>query len=190
MKYKLEKFYNLVDGFNSLPTVGKKSALRFAYHIILNDSYGGMKLAHAIENALRNVRKCELCGGLSENEVCDICLDEMRQSNILCLVESPKDILVLEENGSYDGLYFVLENLDENTMEKLQQRVSQNSVTEIIFALTPSLSNDGIILYIEDKLANQNITFTKIAQGVPTGVNIENVDNLSLTKALTSRTKI
>lgn len=190
MKHKLEKFYNLVDGFNSLPTVGKKSALRFAYHIILNDSYGGMKLAHAIENALRSVRKCELCGGLSENEVCDICLDEMRQSSILCLVESPKDIFVLEENGSYDGLYFVLENLDENTMDRLQQRVSQNSVNEIIFALTPSLSNDGIILYIEDKLVNQNITFTKIAQGIPTGVSIENVDNLSLTKALTSRTKI
>lgn len=190
MKYKLEKFYNLVDGFNSLPTVGKKSALRFAYHIVLNDSYGGMKLAYAIESALRSVKKCELCGGLSEHEVCDICLDEMRQSNILCLVESPKDIFVLEENGSFDGLYFVLKDLSDDSIEKLQQRVTQNQVSEIIFALTPSLSNDGIILFIEDKLSNQDITFTKIAQGIPTGVSIENVDNLSLTKALSSRTKV
>lgn len=190
MKNGLEKFNNLVDAFNSLPTVGKKSALRYAYHLVLHDAYGGMKLAHALESALRDVRRCELCGGLSENEVCDICMDDMREQNTLCLVESAKDIFVLEENANYNGLYFVVESLEEEVVEKLIQRVKENSVSELIFALTPGLASDGVMLFIEDRLADFDITFTKIAQGVPTGVNLENVDNLSLSKALESRIKV
>lgn len=190
MKNGLEKFNNLVDAFNSLPTVGKKSALRFAYHLVLHDAYGGMKLAHALESALRDVRRCEWCGGLSENEVCDICMDEMREQGVLCLVESAKDIFVLEENASYNGLYFVIESLDEETITKLIHRVEENSINELIFALTPGLSSDGVMLFIEDRLSSFDIKFTKIAQGVPTGVNLENVDNLSLAKALESRTKV
>ncbi|PID47194.1 MAG: recombination protein RecR [Proteobacteria bacterium] len=190
MKNSLEKFNNLVDAFNALPTVGKKSAMRFAYHLVLKDSYGGMKLAYAIESAIRNTKKCELCGGLSEHEVCDICLDDTRDSGILCLVESVKDMLVLEENGAYEGLYFVLDSLDEEMILKLEKRIEENGVQEIIFALTPGLSSDGIMLFIEDKLSKFDLKFTKIAQGVPTGVNLENVDTLSLSKALQSRTKI
>ncbi len=190
MKGSLEKFENLVEAFSSLPTVGKKSAMRFAYHLVLKDSFAGMKLAHAIESAIKDIRKCSQCGGLSENEICDICLDESRQSNILCLVESAKDMLILEENGSYDGLYFVLEDLEEESLSKLFEVVKKSQVSEIIFALTPGLSSDGIMLFIEDKLKEYDINFTKIAQGVPTGVNLENVDTLSLSKALQSRTKL
>ncbi len=190
MKYKIEKFENLVDGFNSLPSIGKKSALRLAYHIVLNDAYAGMRLAHSIETALRSLRKCESCGGLSEHELCDICLDLDRQKDLLCIVENPKDILILEENANFEGIYFVLENLEEENIEKLQGIVEENGVKEIIFALTPNLQNDGIILFIEDKLKDSHVNFSKIAQGIPTGVNIENVDSLSLSKAILSRTKI
>ncbi len=190
MKQKLEKFENLVDGFNSLPSIGKKSALRLAYHIVLNDAYAGMRLAHSIETALRSLRKCDNCGGLSEHELCDICLDMERQREILCLVESPKDIFILEENGSFEGVYFVLESLEDEDIKKLQNLARENEVKELIFALTPNLQNDGIILFIEDKLKEYDIKFTKIAQGIPTGVSIENVDSLSLSKALLSRTKV
>ncbi len=190
MKQRLEKFDNLVEAFSSLPTVGKKSALRFAYHLVLKDTYGAMRLSHAIESAIKHISKCEQCGGLSENEVCDICCDGARDSSVLCLVESAKDMLILEENGSYEGLYFVLEELNEDSMEKLIELVKSQEVSEIIFALTPGLQSDGIMMYVEDKLHNFDIHFTKIAQGVPTGVNLENVDTLSLSKALQSRTKI
>lgn len=186
----LENFNNLVDAFNALPTVGKKSALRFAYHVILKDSYNGLKLAHAIESALKNVRRCKSCGGLSEHEICDICLDESRDTDVLCIVESVKDIYIIEENGSYNGIYFVLESLDDLTMENLFKKIRKTHVKEIVFALTPGLSSDGIMLFIEDKFQNENINFTKIAQGVPTGVSLENVDTLSLSKALQTRTKI
>ncbi len=190
MKQKgLEKFNNLVDALSALPTVGKKSALRFAYHMVLNDSFMALKLAHAIENAVTHIRRCEECGGLSEDEICDICIDEHRDSKKLCIVESAKDIFIIEEGGIYDGKYFVLENLDEEQIDRLK-RLIEGRVEEVIFAFTPSLANDGVILFIEDKLKDFDLTFTKIAQGVPTGVNLENVDLLSLSKAINDRVKI
>ncbi len=188
-KRGLEKFNNLVDALSSLPTVGKKSALRYAYHMVLHDSFSALKLSHAIENAVTHIKRCVKCGGLSEDEICDICYDEQRDSEKLCIVESAKDIFVMEESANYDGRYFVLENLDEEHLENLKARIDEG-VSEIIFAFTPSLANDGVILFIEDKLKEYNLSFTKIAQGVPTGVNLENVDMLSLSKALSDRVKV
>jgi recombination protein RecR len=185
----LEKFDNLVEALSTLPSVGKKSALRYAYHLILHDTFSAMKIAHAIESAIRSVRSCERCGGLSEHEICDICLDESRDTQKLCIVESAKDILVLEENKIYDGFYFVLNNLEEESIQKLKDIVKEG-IVEVIFALTPSLSNDAVIMFVEDKLKEFELIFSKIAQGVPTGVHLENVDMLSLSKALNSRTKL
>jgi recombination protein RecR len=105
------------------------------------------------------------------------------------MVENAKDILLLEENGLFDGRYFVLESLEELSILKLENLV-QNGVNEILFALTPSIANDAVILYIEDKLSGYNINFSKIAQGVPTGVSLENIDLLSLTRALEDRVRV
>ncbi|WP_041671778.1 recombination mediator RecR [Sulfurospirillum barnesii] len=185
----LEKFNKLVDAFEKLPTVGRKSALRFAYHLVLNDTFSAMKLSNAIESAIKSIRKCERCGALSEHEICDICLDERRDGAKICVVESAKDIFILEEHKLFDGKYFVLCNLDETTLEQLEKIVKEGA-KELIFALTPSLANDALIMYIEDKLKMYALQFTKIAQGVPTGVHLENVDMLSLSKALEARTKI
>jgi recombination protein RecR len=188
-KRGLEKFSNLVDALSTLPTVGKKSAVRYAYHMVLHDSFSALKLAHAIENAVAHIKRCERCGGLSEDEICEICFDENRDVSKLCIVESAKDIFVIEENVDYDGHYFVLENLDEEQIDKLKFLI-RDDVKEIIFAFTPSLANESVILFIEDKLQEFDLNFTKIAQGVPTGVNLENVDMLSLSKALTDRVKV
>lgn len=185
----LESFNKLVEAFELLPTVGKKSALRFAYHLVLNDTFGAMKLSSAIEGAIRCMRACSVCGGLSEHEICDICSDEHRDQTKLCLVESAKDILVLEEHKLFHGNYFVLTRMDEEGLIALKARI-EKGVEEIIFAITPSLASDALILFIEDKLQNYPLLFTKIAQGVPTGVHLENVDMLSLSKALESRTKV
>ena len=186
---KLEKFDNLVEAFTSLPSVGKKSAQRFAYHLILNDTFNAMKISNAIESAVRSIKSCERCGGLSEHEICDICLDDQRESSKLCITQSAKDILVLEENNIYDGIYFVLDSLEEDCVHRLKEVVN-NGIVEVIFALTPSLANDAVIIFIEDKLKEFDLEFTKIAQGVPTGVHLENVDILSLSKALSLRTRV
>lgn len=188
-KYGLEKFNNLVDALNTLPTVGKKSALRYAYHMVLKDSFSALKIANAIEEAVASIKECQRCGALSEDEICSICADEMRDETKLCIVENAKDIFILEESTDYDGKYFVLKSLEKLDVSKLEEIV-KDGIEEIIFALTPSISNDAIIIFLEDKLKEYNLSFTKIAQGVPTGINLENVDTLSLSKALELRVKV
>jgi recombination protein RecR len=188
-KKGLEKFYNLVEAFKSLPTIGKKSALRLAYHIVHNDTFCGLKLAHSIEDAIKNVKKCTECGSISEHEICEICLDEDRD-NKLCIVQNAKDIFVIEESHQYFGKYFVLDELDEYNINSLINFVDTNVVNEVLFAITPSLANDAFILYIEQRLEKFEINFSKIAQGVPTGVSLENVDILSLAKAIDGKVSI
>jgi recombination protein RecR len=189
MKRSLEKFNRLVDALQQLPTIGQKSATRLAYHMVMHDSFGALKLAHAIENAITSLKKCRSCGGLSEDELCAICSDERRNHEILCIVENAKDILTFEENALFDGRYFVLDSLEELDLAHLRG-VVQSGIKEIIFALTPSIANQGVILYIEDKLSTCDVRFSRIAQGVPTGVSLENVDILSLTKAMEDRVSI
>jgi recombination protein RecR len=189
MNNSLDKFNRLVDALGELPTIGKKSATRLAYFMVMNDSYVGMKISHAIEDALGSLRKCTLCGGMSEDEICYICCDEQRDDTLLCIVENAKDILLLEENGLFDGKYFVLDTLDEYTVSQLVE-VVKSGISEIVFAITPSIANDAVILYIEDKLKEFHINFSKIAQGVPTGVSLENIDLLSLTRALEDRVRV
>lgn len=189
MRGSLNKFDKLVEALQELPTIGKKSATRLAYHMLMRDTFVGMKISHAIEEALGTLRKCSSCGGMSENELCFICCDEGRDESLLCIVENAKDILLLEENGLFDGRYFVLESLEEFDLLGLI-KVVKNGVSEVVFALTPSIANDAIMLFIEDKLSALDINYSKIAQGVPTGVSLENVDILSLTRALKDRVRV
>lgn len=184
----LEKFQHLIEAFESMPSVGKKSATRMAYHICMNDQFAGMKIAHAIESALASIRKCRRCGSMSEDELCSICVDDERDSEILCIVENAKDILLMEENALFKGHYFVLQALEQEALELLEERVAQG-VKEVIFALTPCIATDAVILFVEDRLQKYKLNFTKIAQGVPTGVSLENVDMLSLSRALEDRVK-
>lgn len=190
LKKSLDKFYALVDSFEKLPSIGKKSALRLAYHIVYENSYSGMKLAHSIENAIASIKKCTLCNCMSENEVCDICLDDERIEENLCLVQSAKDIFIIEESKQYFGKYFVLESLDDTNTKMLDELILRNEISSILFAMTPSLANDALILYIENMLEKYDICFTKIAQGVPSGVSLENVDLMSLSKAINGSVKI
>ncbi len=189
MKHSLEKFSRLVDALQELPTIGQKSATRLAYHMVMTDNFSALKIAHAIENALGSLKKCQSCGGMSEDELCGICSDEMRKQTLLCIVENAKDILTIEENGLFDGRYFVLDTLTDLNVTHLKKLVG-DGIEEVIFALTPSIANDAVILYVEDKLQGMDVRFTRIAQGVPTGVSLENIDILSLSRALEDRVKV
>lgn len=190
MKTGLEHFNELVEIFSKLPGVGKKSALRFAYFCAVENSFAGLRLAHAIEDAARLTRRCVQCGALSEYELCEVCADDLREQDVICVVQNPKDILTLEETKAHLGLYFVLDELDENGIDRLREMVLKVGAKELVFAFTPGLSSDGAMLFIESKLEDLGLKFTKIAQGVPTGVSLENVDTLSLLKAMNDRRKI
>jgi len=185
---KLEPFKNLVEAFNAMPGIGEKSALKLAYHIVTNGSYDGLKLSHAIESALSSIRRCTKCHNLSEDELCHICSDDSRDRSKICLVESAKDILTIEKLGQYNGLYYVLSDID--TFDLTHLRDALKGIDEMIFAFAPSIATDTMMLYIESQLEDLDIKFTKIAQGVPTGVSLENIDTLSLARAIEDRVKI
>jgi recombination protein RecR len=186
--YKIEAFENLVNAFASLPSVGKKSAMRLAYHVVMEDGFAGMKLAHAIETGVNSIQKCAKCHNMSEDELCAICSDPYRDRSKLCIVQSAKDILTIEESGEFLGVYYVVSQISDLDESHLFYAV--DGVEEIIFAFPPSIATDTMILYIEEKLKGLEINFTKIAQGVPTGVELENIDVVSLSRALEARVKI
>ncbi len=188
MKKSSTKFAELVELLSSLPTVGRKSAFKISYHLLFEDSFRAMKLAHLIEEAVRDVQKCKVCGNITEDEICYICADEKRDTRRLCVVASAKDIFSLELSGGYNGRYFVFEEMKASTVERLEECV-KNGVEEVIFAFTPSVESDGLIVYLEDRLSKYNVAFTKIAHGVPTGVAFENIDTVSLARAIESRVK-
>jgi len=170
MKKGLDSLYNLIESLEMLPTIGKKSARNIALYMVREDNFAALKIAHAIEEAVSTVKSCSRCGGLSEHELCEVCSDDGRDHTVLCL-------------------YFVFESIEHTDIEKLRSMV-EDGVREVIFAFPPSIQNDALIYYIEEKLSGFEIAFTKIAQGVPTGVNLENVDSLSLSRAIESRVKI
>ncbi len=185
---KLEPFKNLIEAFNAMPGIGDKSAVKLAYHIVTGGSYDGIKLSHAIERAIESIQRCTRCNNLSEDELCHICSDDLRDKSKICLVESAKDILTIEKLGQYDGLYYVLSEIDNFDLDHLRE--SLKGVKEVIFAFAPSIASDTMMLYIENQLEDLNLKFTKIAQGVPTGISLENVDTLSLARAIEDRVDI
>ncbi|MBU1667869.1 recombination mediator RecR [bacterium] len=188
MKYKIEAFENLVNAFQEMPGIGKKSAIKMAYHLVMEDSFSAMKLAHAIEEGVNSIRSCKKCHNMSEDELCHICSDEYRDNSTLCIVQSAKDIITIEESGQYKGIYYIVTQITD--LDEYHLKDAIKGITEVIFAFPPSLATDTMILYIEDKLSGSNVEFTKIAQGVPTGVELDNIDVLSLSRALESRVRI
>ena len=187
-QYKIEAFENLVEAFQAFPSIGKKSAIRMAYQASMVDGFSAMKLAHALETAIASIQKCAKCNNMSEDELCNVCADPYRDSSILCIVQSAKDILSIEQSGQFSGVYYVVNEVRDLDEEHLFYAVG--GVREVIFAFPPSIATDTMILYIEDKLKGLEILFSKIAQGVPTGVELENIDILSLSRALEARVKI
>ena len=186
--YKIEAFENLVEAFGSLPSIGKKTAIRLAYHAVMEDGFAAMKLAHALETGINTIQKCSKCHNMSEDELCAICSDPYRDNTKLCIVQSAKDILTIEESGQFDGVYYVVSEVHD--LDDAHLFYAVGGVDEIIFAFPPSIATDTMILYIEDKLKGLDIHFTKIAQGVPTGVELDNIDVMSLSRALEARVKI
>jgi len=183
----LSSINKLIEALEELPSIGKKSATRLALNLA-KDKFKALKLINAIENVVTHIKECEVCGNFSEHEICDICSDENREK-ILAIVENAKDILTIEESGSYKGYYFVLNHLDDENIQKLRGIIREKNIKEIIFAFPPSVESEARSLYLEDKLKDLNIEFSQIAQGVPTGVHFENVDINSLASAIKKRVK-
>ena len=193
----------LIESLRCLPGVGPKSALRMAYYLLQRDRKGANGLALALSDALETVGHCQRCNNFSEQPICPTCVNEERDSSMLCVVEMPTDVMMLEQTQSYNGLYFVLMGrlspLDgvgpkEINLEKLikraQDTVSDTSVQEVILATNYTVEGEATAHYIMELLKARNIKVSRIARGLPMGGEIEYVDSGTLAQAIVERKRV
>ena len=186
----------LVEALRVLPGVGPKSAQRMALHLLERQRAGGLKLADVLTRAMEQVRECRECQSLTEQDVCHLCTSTSRDRSILCVVETPVDVLAVESAGSFRGLYFVLKGhlspLDgigprELGIPKLLERVREGEIRELILATNPTVEGEATAHYIREALRDTGIVVSRIAHGVPMGGELEFVDGNTLAHALAGR---
>ena len=199
MKNENSLLNQLIQAFKILPGIGEKSAQRMAFHILEKNREGGKNLARLINDSAENIRNCSECRNLTEEAICDICSDEKRNKKIICVVESPTDVLAIENSGSFKGKYFVLMGrlspIDGVTPQdlgipKLIEQVKAADIDEIIIATSPTIEGDATSFYIKDQLNENKILISRIAYGVPMGGELEYVDNTTLGRAIQGRREI
>lgn len=191
----------LVQALRCLPSVGPKSAQRMAFHLLERNREAGMQLAEILQIALTQVGHCRQCNTLSELEICGICSDARRDQQTLCVVESPADVLALEQAGSYRGVYFVLMGHlspidgigpEEIGIDRLLERVDARSdqmqkINEVILATNPTVEGEATAYYITEQVKSRGVLVSRIAHGVPLGGELEYVDSGTLAHALSGR---
>jgi recombination protein RecR len=186
----------LMEALRCLPGVGHKSAQRMAYHLLERDRDGGRALAAALENAMREVGHCSECGTLCEAATCSLCASDARDNSLLCVVESPVDVDVIEQATDFRGRYFVLMGhlspLDgigpaQLGLDRLAQRFAQGRLQEVILATNPTVEGEATAQYISDLAREHGIRTTRIAHGVPMGGELEYIDSGTLSHAFSGR---
>ena len=191
-----DRFDQLVQALRILPSVGPKSAQRMALHLIMKNKQGAVGLAHALNEATSYIHECSLCHSLTEDEVCNICLSSERDETLLCVVESPADVMAIEQSGSFRGKYHVLGGhlspLDGIGPEEvgipfLVQRLSDGQVKEVVLATNATVEGQATAHYLVEATRHLPLKMTRIAQGVPQGGELEYVVSYTLSQALHNR---
>lgn len=188
----------LMDALRVLPGVGPKTAQRMAFHLLEKDRPGAERLSKTLDEALQRIARCRHCRTLTDQPLCEICSHPARQAEQLCIVESPIDVLAIEESAVFRGYYFVLMGhispLDgigpeELGLDALEKRLDEGAIREIILATNPTVEGEVTAHYISEIARSRNISISRIAQGVPFGGELEYVDSQTLTHAFEGRTK-
>jgi recombination protein RecR len=189
----------LIAALRCLPGVGPKSAQRMAYHLLQRDRPGAQRLAAALATALERIRHCEKCNSYAEEAVCGLCRSPRRDASLLCIVESPADLLMMEQTQSYPGLYFVLMGalspLDgigprEVHLDRLMRRATDGLVREVVLATNFTVEGEATAHYIAELLRPKGIRVSRIARGLPVGGEIEHVDSGTLAQAVLERREV
>lgn len=187
---------NLIDALRCLPSVGPKSAQRMTLHLLERDREAALELAAALREAVEKVGHCSLCRNFTELEVCEICSDSRRDKTMVCVVETPGDVLAIEQSASFRGLYFVLMGhlspIDgigpaEIGLDGFQQRVIDEGIEEVILATNPTVEGEATAYYLTEMLLPVGVRMSRIAHGVPLGGELEYVDGSTLAHALSGR---
>lgn len=188
-----------MNALSKLPGVGKRSALRLAYHIIEQPETDVRELAEAIWRARKDIRNCSVCGNYSADELCLLCADDRRERSRICVVRDPRDVGAMERSGGYRGLYHVLHGTispsanrgpEDIRIKELLNRLRDNSVEEVILATNPDLEGEATAMYIAKLIKPLGIKVTRIAQGVQVGADLEYADEVTLARAMEGRREV
>ena len=199
MDYYIAPLAKLIEAFERLPGIGHKTAQRLAFYVLGLPEEEATYMADAIVNAKRSVRYCKVCQNLTDSEVCALCSGDKRDETIVCVMESPKDVIQMEKTHEFSGLYHVLhgaispmDNIgpDDIKVKELLARLSSGTIKEVIMATNPNLEGEATAMYISKLIKPLGIKVTRIAYGVPVGGDLEYADEVTLSKAMQLRTEI
>ena len=187
----------LISEFAKFPGIGKKTAQRMAFHILMSNNEHSAHLAQAVMDVKTKILLCSACGGITEDDPCHICSDPRRDKNVICIVEDPADIYAFERMGIFRGLYHVLGGVispldgigpDSLTIDRLLTRIQEGM--EIILATNASIEGDTTALYLGKILNEKGVEVTRLARGIPVGGELEYVDEATLQRAMEGRTQL
>ena len=189
----------LVESLRCLPGVGRKTAQRMALHLLEREREAGMQLSQALAKAMEGVGHCQQCRNFSEQELCSYCSDSRRDASTICVVESPADVIAVDQSGSYRGMFFVLMGHlspidgigpEDIGLDLLQRRIREGGVREVILATNPTVEGEATAYYLSELVRGEGVKISRIAHGVPLGGELEYVDGSTLAHAFSGRKQI
>ncbi len=190
---------NLIECFKKFPGIGEKTAERLALSCLEMDDETIETFSKSLKDSKTKIKKCQICGNLSEDDICTICKDESRDKHLLCVVEESKNIILFEKIGTFNGVYHVLNGLispldginpEDINIASLISRIEKENIKEVILAVKPTVEGETTALYIKKKLEGKPIIISKIAHGIPIGADMDYIDSLTLEIALSERSQI
>lgn len=196
MAYRFTVLDELTEHFRRLPGIGSKSAQRLAFHLLNMPKEEALAFADSIRKAKESVRSCRVCQNLTEGEICPICSDPGRNRELICVVESPSDVMAIEKTGEFKGTYHVLHGAispmngigpGDLKIKELLARISAGTVTELIIATNPTVEGDATAIYLSRLIRPIGVKTTRLAFGLPVGGELEYADELTLSRALENR---
>ncbi len=199
MKYYAKPLNRLINELNRLPGIGGKMAQRLAFHILSMKDSEALALADAIREAKQTMRYCSVCGNLTDEDPCSICRDDSRDDSIICVVESPKDVIAMEKIREFRGRYHVLHGAispmdgigpEDINLKSLITRLQDEKVQELMIATNPTIEGEATAMYIARLIKPSGIRVTRIAHGIPVGGDLEYADQVTLLKAVEGRREL
>jgi len=190
---------NLIESFKYFSGIGEKTAERLAFSVLGMDKEQIECLSQSLINVQQNIKRCQVCNNLTEDDICSICQEPTRNKNLLCVVEDPKTVFSIEKIGTFQGYYHVLNGLissfdginpEDLKLDKLIERITNENFKEVIIAVKPCIEGEMTALYIKNVLSGLDVEVTRIASGIPMGADMEYIDALTLERAFDNRKRI
>ena len=199
MAYDVAALEKLIEQFQKIPSIGRKTAQRMAFHVLDLTDEQAQEFADAVIDAHTKIHHCSLCHNLTENELCPICESANRDHTTVCVVEEPRDVLAMERMREFSGVYHVLHGVispmngigpEQLTIKSLVERTAEGQTAEVIMATNPTIEGDTTAMYISKLIKPFGVKVTRLAYGIPVGADIEYADDVTLMRALSGRSEL